>query len=256
MAAVLKPERRTPEQRRAEKQLRSHNTLKPALAEKPKPRGLTQGKPKPEEQQNCFKTYRERKPWKGLNPGKGFAVQRGTRIKPRRFLDGLSGVPGHPEQSTLKRFALDRNAMRKLDRVKILKPIGVRGRRLLPGDRKQEAKSHILPCVCGCNAHLQPGADGIPGKGLIARAHLESRKYETTRNEDYNNLPGCAYLNHWLDQEATTRQNEDDTCKAVLLRKAREVAEKENGRRLTPEEVQPILSDHGYYTWLHSMTRI
>lgn len=133
----------------------------------------------------------------------------------------------------------------ELVRASELAPVGQRGKRLRPGDRQQEHTSHTLPCVCGCNAHQQSGVDGIPGKGLISRAHLESRAYEETRNEDWNNLPACLHLNHWLDLEATRRPDGEETCKEVLRRLAREVV-----RRLTPEEVQPILEAHGYYTWL------
>lgn len=121
-----------------------------------------------------------------------------------------------------------------------LKVVGRRGKRLAPGDRAQEAASHILPCVCGCNAHLQPGADGIPGKGLISRAHLESRRFESTRNEDWNNLPACAYLSDWLDHNHNGEQ-----ARGELLDMAKAL-----GRRLTHTEAGPVISRYGYYTEL------
>ena len=127
-----------------------------------------------------------------------------------------------------------------------LKPIGVRGKRLAPGDRLQERASHALPCVCGCNAHLQPGAGGVPGKGLISRAHLETRSHEAVRNDDWNNLPGCLRLNHWLDHEV-----QGERCKAELLTLA-----KAKGQRLEPGEVRPLLEQYGYYTWAATSWRI
>lgn len=127
-----------------------------------------------------------------------------------------------------------------------MKPIGIRGRRLRPGDRKQEAATHVLPCVCGCNAHLQTGADGVPGKGLVSRAHLESRAYEATRNDDANNYPGCLHLNHWLDHEPGGVK-----CKADLL-----TLTKEKAGRLLAEEIRPLLKLHGYYDWRATAWRI
>lgn len=86
--------------------------------------------------------------------------------------------------------------------------------------------------MCGCNAHLTPGA--------VARAHLESRKYESTRNEDWNNAPACLYLSDWLDHHHQGVQ-----AKASLLEMA-----KAKGERLEPAECYHILNDHGYYYWL------
>ena len=127
-----------------------------------------------------------------------------------------------------------------------LKPVGVRGKRLAPGDRLQERASHALSCVCGCNSHLMPGADGVPGKGLISRSHLESRRNESTRNDDANNLPACLRLSHWLDHETQGVQ-----CKAELL-----ILAKAKGKRLDLGEVRPLLDQYGYYTWVATSWRI
>lgn len=127
-----------------------------------------------------------------------------------------------------------------------LKPRGQRGRRMAAGDRAQEAATHVLPCCCGCNAHLRPGVDGVPGKGLVSRAHLESRRFESTRNDDFNNLPACEHLAHWLDRETGGSRARKELLR--LAKKAR--------LRLAPGEVQPIISKYGYYTWLHNRTRV
>ena len=169
-------------------------------------------------------------------------LRRGISLKPKpgsRPLQRVRKIQGKVIKRLTQRTGL-------VPSGKPLKLLGVRGKRLAPKDRQQEASTHILPCCCGCNAHLQPGADGIPGKGLISRAHLESRRFETTRNEDWNNLPACLYLNEWLDRTAGGADAKED-----LLRLAQE-----QQRRLTPEEVQPVLVMWGYYSWVHNERRI
>lgn len=112
---------------------------------------------------------------------------------------------------------------------KPLKKIGRRGRRLQKGDRIEEKISHKLPCVCGCNA----------GPGEVARAHLEGRAIESTRNEEWNNPPGCLWLNRWLDQTPEGVQAKKSLwATAICL-----------GRRLEEEDVKPILRLYGYYKW-------
>lgn len=111
----------------------------------------------------------------------------------------------------------------------LLSRLGRRGRRLLSADRRQERESHSLPCVCGCNA----------GPGEVARAHLERRGIESTRNEDWNNLPACWWLHEWLDQTA-----EGGHCKRSLHALAIGL-----GRRLEVADVQGLLRDYGYYEW-------
>ncbi|HEY3363893.1 MAG TPA: hypothetical protein VGK74_02420 [Symbiobacteriaceae bacterium] len=137
----------------------------------------------------------------------------------------------------------------RVNRNTTLKREGRRARRLKLADRRCEAAVHILPCVCGCNAHQRPGVDGVPGKGLISRAHLIPRGAESTRNEDWNNLPACADFHEWLDH---TDPGAD--AKADLLRLTREKGAKANppqdGIRLDPAEVRPVMDTYCYGTWL------
>lgn len=106
---------------------------------------------------------------------------------------------------------------------------GRRGRRLRREDRRQERLAHALPCVCGCSA----------GRGEVARAHLERRSIESTRNEDSNNLPTCWWLGEWLDH----------TPEGVQARASLWAMAIGLGRRLTGEDVRPLLREYGYYEW-------
>lgn len=116
-----------------------------------------------------------------------------------------------------------------LARTSPLAKVGRRGRRLRKEDRKEERISHALPCVCGCNA----------GPGEVARAHLERRGIETTRNVEANNLPACWYMGEWLDH----------TPEGVNAKRSLWALAIGLGRRLEPEDVQSIIRTAGYYEW-------
>lgn len=107
-----------------------------------------------------------------------------------------------------------------------LKRVGRRQRRLQAGDRRQERDTHALPCVCGCGDQVD-------------RAHLETRRYESTRNEVWNNLPLCRLAHRWLDQETA----------GVRCRKILKALALEKGDRLTSEEAGTVMSKHGYWLW-------
>ncbi|WP_374713796.1 hypothetical protein [Symbiobacterium terraclitae] len=117
----------------------------------------------------------------------------------------------------------------RLRSASTLARIGRRGRRLRAADRRQERATHQLPCVCGCNA----------GPGEITRAHLKRRAIESTRNEDWNNLPACWWLHEWLDHTAA-----GGDCKRSLHALAIGL-----GRRLEAGDVRGLLRDYGYYDW-------
>jgi len=110
-----------------------------------------------------------------------------------------------------------------------LSRLGRRGKRLLSADRWQERETHALACVCGCSA----------GPGEVARAHLERRGIESTRNEAANNLPACWWLGEWLDHTP-----EGANCKRSLWALAICL-----GRRLEHEDVHSLLELYGYYEW-------
>ncbi len=238
--ACPKPMKQSPEQRKAAKQNREPNPLKPTFAKTPK---LGEQETRVRARADQADQYRvEGSSLRAISKKKLAQLE----AQGRRITSTFRPKPGHrPLQH--KRKIGDQTVKKvttkgwTFKRGQPIKREGVRGRRLRPGDRKQEALSHVLPCVCGCNAHQQPGAGGVPGKGLISRAHLESRAYEYTRNEDTNNLPACLNLNHWLDFEPG-----GPTAKDELWQLAQQVR-----RRLLPVEVQAILSQNGYYTWIH-----
>jgi hypothetical protein len=166
------------------------------------------------------------KPYKPLRAKKPLSRSAGIHRGGKRLQRPLSIDSGAPKQ-----YRPGLKAQLALKRV------GKRGKRLLAGDRAQEAATHKLPCVCGACPYSDP--DAPRETGTVARAHLERRAIESTRNEDWNNLPGCLALNHWLDQESNGVH-----AKAQLLEMARK-----KRKRLTPEEVQPILWRFDYYGW-------
>lgn len=104
---------------------------------------------------------------------------------------------------------------------------GKRARRLQSEDKQQEKATHALTCVCGC------------GQQADDRAHLESRRYEASRNEDWNNTPICRIAHRWLDQTPAGVK-----CKRELKGLA-----KAAGRRLTAQEAAPIMFRYGYWIW-------
>lgn len=133
----------------------------------------------------------------------------------------------------MKRMAPRRQtALRRRGRLRSVTPlarVGRRSKRLRAADRRQERATHQLPCVCGCSA----------GPGEISRAHIISRAHESVRNEDWNNIPACWWLHEWLDHtEAGAHCKRSLHALAVGL-----------GRRLTGEDVQPLLRYWGYYDW-------
>ncbi|HYF94462.1 MAG TPA: hypothetical protein VD969_19760 [Symbiobacteriaceae bacterium] len=133
----------------------------------------------------------------------------------------------------LKRTPLRRTsrlqARTELKRRTLLAREGRRAKRIRQEDRKEEAASHILPCVCGCGAQ----------RGEVARAHLIRRSATDTRNLAAFNLPACAALSDWLDHTPGGVQ-----AKRVL----REMAV-EKGERLTYQEFWPVGNAYGYYEW-------
>lgn len=116
-----------------------------------------------------------------------------------------------------------------------LKPVGRRGKRLAKPDHAMQEIINDQPCICGCNAD--------PLNDEVRRAHLESRSYEHTRNEEWNNLPACYALNRWLDHDPEGVQ-----CKAVLLEMA-QMKWTNFAECLIHAEVWPVLDRFGFYGW-------
>lgn len=121
------------------------------------------------------------------------------------------------------------------ERQTSLKPIGRRAKRLAADDKAVTDLIHDKACICGCNAD--------PLNGEVCRVHLESRRYEETRNELWNNLPGCLSLNRWLDSDPYGVQ-----CRAVLLEMAT-YKWAHHGEVLTHAEVWPELDKAFYWNW-------
>jgi hypothetical protein len=197
---------------------RERNLLKPVYVTVKADRETNVQKPPP----------KEKKPRKGLTTRKPLGA--------RRAFGGT--VTLHDGRKALVRLQGRKNDQPKRYRAgtisagKLLKKIGRRGRRLAFGDRKVGAKVRALACLCGCN---QPSE----------WAHLRTRADESTRHEVHLSIPACMHLHHWLDQGKGTG------VRPVLFEMA-----KAKGAPLEHDEVYPILSDNGFYTWLHDKTRI
>lgn len=172
----------------------------------------THRRPRSERTANLLKPPpRERKPPKPLKRT-GFCKPGTWQLK--RSAATRAGVIRGVRQTT--GFALKRGQK--------LKPLGVRGKRLLPGDRRESQAIKGLPCICGCCLPVQ-------------WAHLIPRGAETTRHDPTYSVPACEYLHPWLDQGRGVQ------AKTELRNLATE-----SGRRVTPEEAFEILSRWNYYT--------
>lgn len=268
--AVPKPQRSTPESRRSEKRQREVNPFKAAVLHREPIRDQEQ-KPTLKPGKDGIPTIDgstlrpfSKKRWDRLKKqGKalhstfaGTDVADHTKTPLRRR---LVASENHPESDTPKRLKVNASGMKALNRVKILKPVGRRGRRLAPGDRKQEAITHKMRCYCGCMDEW--GRDPEPGE--VSRAHLASRAYEAERNADHNNIPACADLAEWLDHneqgvhaKAELLELAQAQYKAAKAEMAAAGVEGEPHVRLTPEEVRPVLEKWCYYTWYADRRRM
>lgn len=231
MPAVQKPPKSTPESRRAEKQKRTLNPLKAQILHREPIRDQDQTptiKAKPAEP-DLYRVAGSSLPT--------ISAKRLKTLDGKRLTSTFAPKPGvrRLQRTAMVKGKQIKRVIQRTGRMALgtkLRPVGVQGKRLAPGDRKAAQGIKGLSCICGCNRPVQ-------------WMHLQRRAVLSTRHEEWATAPGCDDLHHWLDQGKGT------AVRPELFKLAEAL-----GRRLIHADAYKHLSDAGYYTWLHHERRI